>query len=136
MAEQKIRVSNPNNHNVGVYMLNGTSRNIPPKGFILASEDEIANWQSTTTLFSAKHLTFDNVEVAENVGLTEQDLIVDSDEEIEKKLNGSLSSVRKYLEDVKDFHLRKRICDVAKSADLKASKLKLIEEIFEVEIVE
>lgn len=136
MAENKIRVSNPNRHNVGVVMLNGTMRNIPPKGFILASEDEIANWQSTTTLFTGKHLTFQNDEVRENVGLTKEELDVQNDEEIEKILNGNLNALRKYLESVNDFHVRQRICDIAKKSDLKASRLKLLEEVFGIEIAE
>ena len=134
--DKKIKVTNPNNHHVGVIFMDGIERNIPPKGFVLATEDDIAYWESTTKLFKDKHLTFQDEEVAETLGLDKDTLKIDSDEEILKKLNsGTIASLRKYLESIKEFHMRQRIIDVAKKGDLKKSRFDLIEEVFATDII-
>lgn len=137
MADKKYRVTNPNNHHVGVVFLNGIERDIPPKGFVMATADDIAYWESTTALFRKKHLTFNDKELVEDLGMNNTDLKIESDEEILKKLNtGTLAALKKYLESVNELHIRKRIVDLAKQGDLKASRLKLIQEVFETEIID
>lgn len=134
--DKKIKVTNPNGHHVGVVFVSGIERNIPPKGFVLATEDDIAYWQATTNLFKNKHLTFDNEEVVEELGMEKEELKIDSDEEILKKLsNGTMANLRKYLEGINEFHMRQRVIEVAKKGDLKKSRLDLVEEIFSTEII-
>lgn len=137
MSDKKYKVSNPNNHHVGVVFLSGIGRDIPPKGFVLASQDDIAYWEATTSLFSKKHLTFDDKDLIEDLGMNAADLKVETDQEILKKLNsGTLPNLRKYLESVTELHIRKRIIELAKTNDLKNSRIKLIEEVFETEILD
>lgn len=137
MSEKKYRVTNPNNHHVGVTLLNGIERDIPPKGFVLATADDIAYWEATTNLFRNKHLTFNDKELSDELDIPAETLKVESDQEILKKLNsGSLANLRKYLEGINELHLRKRVTEIAKNNDLKSSRLKLIEEVFETEILD
>lgn len=129
---KKIKVFNKTKHKVGVTMMSGAGRTIAPNTFIIADEDEVANWAASTRLFSAKHLTIDDEEVMTNCGLSKEDVAYETDDEIRKILEKSnLAALRKYLESVTEIHVANRIKEVAKECDLKSSKNDLIDSVFE-----
>lgn len=132
---KKVKVWNRNRHHVGVTFMNGIGRDIAPNSFIMPDEDEVAIWMSTTSLFSGKHLSFDDAESAENLGVTLDEVNYETDEEISNKLKKStVPALKKYLAEVTELHVKNRIRDIAKECDLPASKLSVVEDILGVEV--
>lgn len=127
----KVKVFNKNKHHVGIIPLNGIGRDIAPGSFALLDPDDIAYLMSTTTLFSSKHLTLDDNEIIETLGVSKEEISTDDDATILTKLKSSnIPALKKYLSTIKELHLRKRVAALAKESDLNTSKIKLIEETF------
>ena len=132
----RVRIWNHNQYPVGIVTVSGISRNIAPKTSMLLTEDDVLLIKSSTTLFEDKALTLDSrVADAEYLGLNEEDKVYDSDEEIKQKLNKlTTPKLRTYLETVVQIPLRHKIISLAKECDLNASKIKLIEQVFEMPV--
>ena len=129
---KKVKVYNRNKHDVGIVLMNGIPRNVVAGSFMLLDEDDIAFLMSTTTVFTGHHLSIEDDEVIADLGVEKDEVFVPTDDDIEKKLKSSNNaSLKKYLEGITELHLRKRICQIAKGLDLPASKIKLIEDEFD-----
>lgn len=135
-GDKKLRVYNRCKYDIGVNLMSGQQANIIAGSFIKISVDDILYIESTSKrkVFSAKML----VAVDENdkdVSLDELGGFNDayatphlSDEEIIEKLNKSAKSISAWLQEIEEPEELHAIFEVAKSLDLQASKLKVIQQ--------
>lgn len=132
MAEKLYKVWNHNNYDIGVKFTNGTERNIRAHSFFPMPRVEIDYLSAISTVFEKNRLTIEDPDEAkqileENGIITENNPYFDADEDIKKRLRASTQNIEKWLKGIDDVVLLGRISDVAKSVDLPASKMKLIE---------
>lgn len=127
----KIKVYNPTQHDVGVFLLDNplNGRNIRPGSFIFMTEADIEMLLATTRLFSEGHLKVE--EKAEQIlvdnGIEMQDNPnLMTDEEIKKKFGMSAKKIGEWLNTVEADHVLDRIYQVAMSMDLPKTKLEVL----------
>ena len=119
----KIKVYNPTQHDVGVYLLDNplNGRNIRPGAFLFMTEADVEMLLATTKLFSDGHLKVEEkaeqlladngIELQDNPNLM-------SDEEIKKKLSMSAKKIGECFKQGKK--------DEAEAAKARATELKNI----------
>ena len=127
----KIKVYNPTQHDVGVYLLDNplNGRNIRPGSFIFMTEADIEMLLATTTLFSEGHLKVEEKAeqiLADNGIDLQENASLMSDEEIKKKLGMSAKKLCEWLDGVKVDHVLDHIYQVAMSMDLPKTKLEVL----------
>lgn len=127
----KIKVYNPTQHDVGVYLLDNplNGRNIRPGAFLFMTEADVEMLLATTKLFSDGHLKVEEkaeqlladngIELQDNPNLM-------SDEEIKKKLSMSAKKIGEWLDGVEADHVLDHIYQVAMNMDLPKTKLKVL----------
>lgn len=133
---EKIRVHNMCKHDYGVITAKNMHINIRPGSFALQTEDDIAYIQSVTAdgkkPFSVGKLVAErngDTSVMEEIGIEKDEQnFLESDEQIDKRLKGTVASMKKWLDDITDPTLLFNIAERAKALDLPASKLKAIAE--------
>ena len=130
--EDKIILRNPQKFDVGIItMAKPNGVNIKAGSFCLVNQDELNYLASICTLLQDGILTVDkeHVEAMKEIGIDpETDPNFISDEEIRKKLSGTVKKLREWLETVDKGHILDRIYDVAISMNLSADKLKVLME--------
>ena len=134
-GDKKFRVFNRCKYDIGVNLMSGQQPNIKAGSFIMLSVNDILYIESTSKrkIFSAKML----VAVDENnndVSLDELGGYPDeyttphlNDEEIVDRLSKSAKSISAWLQEVEEPEELHAIFEVAKTMDLPASKLKVIQ---------
>ena len=134
-GDKKFRVFNRCKYDIGVNLMSGQQPNIKAGSFIMLSINDILYIESTSKrkIFSAKML----VAVDENgkdVELEELGGYPDpystpqlNDEEIVDKLGKSAKVIAAWLKDIDEPEELHAIFEVAKTLDLPASKLKVIQ---------
>lgn len=127
----KIKVYNPTQHDVGVYLLDNplNGRNIRPGTFIFMTEADVEMLIATTSLFRDGHLKVE--EKAEQIltdnGInTEDNVSLMTDEEIKKKLGMSAKKIGEWLDTVEVDHVLDHVYQVAMSMDLPKTKLEVL----------
>ena len=128
--DDKIVLKNPQKFDVGIItMAKPNGVNIKAGSFCLVNQDELNYRASICTLLQDGVLTVDkeHVEAMKEIGIDpETDPNFISDEEIRKKLSGTVKKVREWLATVEMGHILDRIYDVAVSMNLSADKLKVL----------
>ncbi|MGD6876779.1 hypothetical protein [Bacillus infantis] len=134
----KYKVINNNRFNVGIRFQNEANREIliKAKSFTLMSEDDILYVDTVSKLFSGGTLHIDDQDLNEKMGYIEKNPNTISEEDIEKILKLNAKKMKEELEKLDSKHAIEKVVAVAKEADLPTSKLKVIKELFKVEILE
>lgn len=137
MNEISYRVYNRCKHAIGVKLMNGVHVNIKPGSFRLLTASDILYIESvcgSIKFFAQKMLVpydAENKIVAlENIGLYEDPDVVKhmTDDEITAMLKKSQAQVKAWLSDITDPAELHAIYLVAKTMDISASKLRLLNE--------
>ena len=138
MATNKVKVFNRGKSDYGfVSISSGFDINIKPGSFAMLTEDDIAYLESICAYnkkpFATKRLEIETShkdEIEESLGIVKaKEGLVESDDEIIKKLKGSTSSMQKWIDTVKDPVLLYNIIELAKPLDLPASKTRILQEV-------
>ena len=134
----KIKVQNDNKFNVGIRFENEVNREVTirAKTFLFLDENDIQYVNAVSNLFKDGVLTVEDNEVMQSMGYVEKSPNAIIDEEIEKIFKLSAPKLKVELEKIDAKHAINKIIEFAKNADLPQSKLKVIKEVFNVEIFE
>lgn len=134
--ENRVRITNTSQHDVGLLNQNGIGYNIRPGTFItLSREDAEYMVAIAPKLFaSADHageLRIDNEELAKDLNIAAPGDPTPADESIIRKgLGGSLNAMKKYLSNITDPYLIECVYQTAKKMDLPQSKMNVLKEAF------
>ncbi len=132
----KVRVKNPNNYLVLAELSNGVVKAFKPHSFFVLDQDEVEILAATTSFFSNGHLTIEDEKVVEEIGLTEEEVKVLSDDDIKKILKGKVADFHKFIdESVGNLSMIIRIREIAEKEDLPASKIKYMNEKLDIDVI-
>ena len=134
MAEERIRLYNPKQANVGIVTPDKPyGQNIAPGAFAIVNRDELDYLMATSTVLQTGTLRVqgelkEQVEEILNID-SENDANFMSDEDIKKKLSGNANQLKKWLNsgdiapDVMD-----KIGQIAKEMNLSLNKIQILQE--------
>lgn len=133
-GETKYRVWNYAKFNIGVRLINGLEYNITPDSFILMTVDDILHIETrypSLGLFSRKYLVPADangnvLDIAEIGLLPTTEEVHQTDEEITAMLGSSVRKIEAWISEIHDPAELHAIYEVAKAADLPASKIKVL----------
>ena len=134
----KYKVFNNNRFNVGIRFENEANREIliKPNSFVLMSEDDILYVDTVSKLFSKGILYVEDEDLMVKMGYMEKNPNTISEDEIRKILKMPNNKMKEALSKLDAKHAIDKVITVAKESDLPQSKLKIIKELFNVEIFE
>jgi hypothetical protein len=134
----KYKVFNNNRFNVGIRFENEANREIliKPNSFVLMSEDDILYVDTVSKLFSKGILYVEDEDLMVKMGYMEKNPNTISEDEIRKILKMPNNKMKEALSKLDAKHAIDKVIAVAKESDLPQSKLKIIKELFNVEIFE
>jgi len=134
----KYKVFNNNRFNVGIRFENEANREIliKPNSFVLMSEDDILYVDTVSKLFSKGILYVEDEDLMVKMGYMEKSPNTISEDEIKKILKMPNNKMKEALSKIDAKHAVDKIIAVAKESDLPQSKLKIIKDLFNVEIFE
>lgn len=134
----KYKVFNNNRFNVGIRFENEANREIliKPNSFVLMSEDDILYVDTVSKLFSKGILYVEDEDLMVKMGYMEKNPNTISEDEIKKILKMPNNKMKEALSKIDAKHAIDKVIAVAKESDLPQSKLKIIKELFNVEIFE
>jgi hypothetical protein len=134
----KYKVFNNNRFNVGIRFENEANREIliKPNSFVLMSEDDILYVDTVSKLFSKGILYVEDEDLMIKMGYMEKNPNTISEDEIRKILKMPNNKMKEALSKIDAKHAIDKVIAVAKESDLPQSKLKIIKELFNVEIFE
>lgn len=131
MAE-KIKLMNPQKFDVGIITQeNKIGVNIKAGSFTLVTPDDIAYLASISDVFRRGILKVEekNIEVMQEAGIDQQnDPNFITDEEIQKKLSGTVKKMKEWLATIEEGYILDRIYDVAMNMNLSLDKVKALNE--------
>ncbi len=135
---ESIKVVNDNKFNVGIRFENEANREITirAKSFVLMSENDILYVDSVSKLIRDGKLLVESDELMQKMGYMEKSPNAITEDEIEKLFKLPINKLKTELEKIDSKHAIDKVVHLAKSADLPQSKLKIIKEVFNVEIFE
>lgn len=133
---EKVKVYNRTKGNYGIKLPSNVEYNIRPGSFIPLTKDDIAYVESQCAYnkkpFATGRLVIEEqkkVDVSEELGIIpDEKNFFESDEDIDKKLKGTVKNFKKWLEGIEDQAMLFNIAERAKALDLPASKLKILNE--------
>lgn len=134
----KYKVFNNNRFNVGIRFENEANREIliKPNSFVLMSEDDILYVDTVSKLFSKGILYVEDEDLMVKMGYMEKNPNTISEDEIRKILKMPNNKMKEALSKIDAKHAIDKVIAVAKESDLTESKLKIIKDLFNVEIFE
>lgn len=134
----KYKVFNNNRFNVGIRFENEANREILIKSnsFVLMSEDDILYVDTVSKLFSKGIIYVEDEDLMVKMGYMEKNPNTISEDEIRKILKMPNNKMKEALSKIDAKHAIDKVIAVAKETDLPQSKLKIIKELFNVEIFE
>ena len=131
MAE-KIKLMNPQKFDVGIITLeNKIGVNIKAGSFTVVTPDDIAYLASISDVFRRGILKVEekNIEVMQEAGIDQaNDPNYITDEEIQKKLSGTVKKMKEWLATIEEGYILDRIYDVAMNMNLSLDKVKALNE--------
>ena len=127
--EEMLVLKNPQKFNVGIVTYDKKAGvNIAPGSFALVTQRELNYLDSTSTLLRRGVLFVEeNDEAMQKIGIdmaTNPNFI--SDEEIKKKLSGTLKKMKEWLDGVTEGYILDRIYDVAMGMNLNIDKVNVL----------
>jgi hypothetical protein len=134
----KYKVFNNNRFNVGIRFENEANREIliKPNSFVLMSEDDILYVDTVSKLFSKGILYVEDEDLMVKMGYMEKNPNTISEDEIRKILKMPNNKMKEELSKIDAKHAIDKVIAVTKESDLPQSKLKIIKDLFNVEIFE
>jgi hypothetical protein len=133
----KKKVVNNNRFNVGLKLMDGIREVlIRPNSFVYLDEEEIHYLNSVSRLFRNGVLYCEDEEMMQDMGYTEKNPNVINEDEIKEMFKLSANKLKTELEKITAQHAIDKIIAVAKESDLPTSKLKVIKEVYGIEIFE
>ncbi len=131
MAE-KIKLWNHQKFDVGIVTLeNKIGTNIKAGSFALVTPDDIIYLASISDVFRRGILKVEDkdVEVMQGAGIDQKnDPNYITDEEIQKKLSGTVKKVKEWLNTIEEGYILDRVYDVAMNMNLSLDKIKVLNE--------
>lgn len=130
--KDKIVLRNPQKFDVGIITPDKPQGvNIRPGSFALVNQYELNYLYSISNILQTGILCVDDNDADAMLELgidqaTDPHFI--KDEEIKKKLGGTVKKVREWLDTVEEEHILDRIYDVAKTMNLSVDKIKALQE--------
>lgn len=134
----KYKVINNNPFHVGIRFENESNREVSIKAnsFLLMSEDDILYVDTVSKLFKNGIIYVEDNDLNIKMGYMEKNPNVLSEEDVEKILKFAPKKMKEELEKLDAKHAIEKVIIAAKNADLPQSKLKVIKDVFNVEIFE
>lgn len=132
------KVENDNIFAVGIRFANEANRevSIRPKSFAMLSENDILYIDSVSRLIRNGIVTVNDDDLMNKMGYVEKSPDSIKVDEIEALFKLPVAKLKPELEKIKARHAIDKVVHVAKDQDLASSKLKVIKEVFGVEIFE
>ena len=131
MAE-RIKLLNPQKFDVGIVTFDKPMGiNIKAGSFALVTPDDIAFIASVSKVFEKGILRVEeqNTAVMQEIGIDqENDPNFITDEEIQKRLSGTVKKVKDWLNTITEDYILDRVYDVAMGMNLSQDKLKALKE--------
>jgi hypothetical protein len=127
----KIKVYNKNRFDVGVKLINPVrEQNIKAGSFSVMEEDDIYYLDTTSALFRRGMLVVDDPDIILNMGYTEVNESIKSDEEIKEILKLSITKMKSELNKIQEPHLVNAVFNIAKiiGGELSGNKIKFLSE--------
>lgn len=128
----KIVLRNPQKFDIGIITPDKPlGVNIRPGSFALVTQNELNYIASTCTLLQRGMLRVDedNSEAMQELGIDQAtDPHFIKDEEIQKKLSGTVKKVREWLATIDEEYILDRVYDVAMTMNLSMDKIKALKE--------
>lgn len=133
---QSFKVTNDNIFAIGIRFENEANREITvrPKSFVMMQENDILYVDSVSKLIREGKLVVESDELMQKMGYTEKSPNAITQEEIEKLFKLPANKLKTELEKIDSKHAIDKVAHVAKTADLPQSKLKVVKEVFKIEI--
>lgn len=130
--EEKIILRNPQKFDIGIVTLEKPlGVNIRSGSFALVSESELNYLASVSDLLQKGLLQVDEKHKEQMLELginPDEDVNFISNEEIQKKLSGTVKKLREWLGTIEEGHTLDRVYDVAKDMNLSVDKIKALKE--------
>jgi len=135
---KKIKVVNDNKFDYGLSINIGSPKKIvvKAKAFVTLDQDEVYYIDSTSRTFRDGFLRVKDEETKQGMGQDAENPNAITTEEVEKLLTGNIQKMKKELKEIKSKHAIDKVIDKAKELDLTTGKLKIIKELFDVDIFE
>lgn len=133
----KHKVINNNDFLVGLRFQNtGIEKLIRKNAYIYLTDEEIQEINSASKLFQKGVIFVEEQEIVESLGYTEQSPNSVSEKEIRGYLELGNARMKKELSGITEQHAINKVVNVVKSGnlDLSQSKLKIIGDIFDVDL--
>jgi hypothetical protein len=128
--KENIKVTNGNGFHVGLRCYDWhKDRPVKPHGFVYLTEKEIYEIDGNTPYFKDGTLVIQDDEINETLGYKEKNPNSITEEEILEIFKHPTFKMKKELSAVTEDFAKGRIFNLAKTSDLTAGKLKIIEEI-------
>lgn len=132
----KVKVINDNIFPVGMKLMDNVRELvIRPKSFLFIEQDEVQYIDSVSKLFKEGIIYCEDTKVMEEMGHENNPNLI-TEEEIKKALALSVSKIKEAFKDIEAKHTIDKIVEIVKKSDLTQSKIKAIEELFNVKIFE
>lgn len=135
----KYKVNNATNRPVGLRFENEIPhRDLPvqPNLYVMLNEVDILYIDSVSTLFQEGILYVEDDELNQKMGYIEKNHNIVSDDELKKIFSLGTSKMKEALQKFNAQHVTDRVISLAKTSDLPASKLNVIKEVFNVDLLE
>lgn len=139
MADKLLKVRNNMKYNIGVVLLSGAERNILAGSFTMLTADDI-EYINSLSVPDKRPFTTGRLSVESDAETKEAlDAVLEigvdgisvheNQPEIEKKLKSNINTMKKWLSEIRSEDFLFEVVEVAKTLDLPASKVKLIQEL-------
>jgi len=130
---EKYKVFNDRSYNIGMVLANGVERVVKPGSYTLLSKDEIEHVASIAPklFLGERQLRFEDRKLAVDMGfIADENAPLFDTAEIRKHLSGSIAKMKAWLETVTEPFLLDEVLTVARTMDLPASKLQVLQDKF------
>ena len=127
----KIKVFNKNKFDIGIKLINPVrEQNIKAGSFTIIEDDDVYYLDSICTLFKRCMLTIEDSTIIEGLNMSEQQVMIKTDEEIIAILKGNFAKMKSELSKITEPHLKDAVYQISKpiSSELSGGKLKFLSE--------
>lgn len=125
----RVRVNNVTPYAIGLKSQSGVEYNIRPHAFVMMHRDDVEyNMAIAPKLFSSPvRLVVEDQDLNNIMGVVPAEEVACDIETIEKMLKGSASKIESWMNDNNYPHILETVFEVAKTMDLPASKIKVLQ---------
>lgn len=126
---ERVRVNNVTPYAIGLKSQSGVEYNIRPHAFVMMHRDDVEyNMAIAPKLFASPvRLVVEDQDLNDIMGVVPTEEIACDIETIEKMLKCSASKIEAWMNDNNYPHILETVFEVAKTMDLPASKIKVLQ---------